>query len=314
MNGNGDKEHGASEGDEYSLPIGEIATADSTVSPADPPVPTAAQQDISADLERTGAKHTVENQQEPLQVVILKDNELSTFESKTVRFGKWGTAIAALALLAASAAAYFVFQQFKEMASQTEILNRGARQARADSAASSIATAKQLSILQRQLMQTEKAFKIDEQARIKVTPQGIGWNSHDPQQMPFTSNWLYTNIGKTPGEVIGVDKHVALIPFTDNIDDIKFAHTVPVPVHTKKILMPGEDNFTTAIDQSFPSSMDAAVQRKEKLIASWGCIEYKDIFGGIHWADFCAIRLPAPNNDVYGSCAYQCQRKPHKPN
>lgn len=88
---------------------------------------------------------------EPFLVRILKDDELSSFEQRTVTFGKWGFFVAALSLLAACVAALFVFQQFQEMAAQTELLSRSAQQARLEAKNSSIVAASQLLIAQQQV-------------------------------------------------------------------------------------------------------------------------------------------------------------------
>ncbi len=105
----------------------------------------------------------------PVLVRIIEDDELSLFERRTVTFGGVGILIAAFSAIAASAAAYFVFQQFKEMADQTELLSRSAEQARKDSKESGAATARQLSLLQGQLTQQEDAIRLDQRAWVSVT-------------------------------------------------------------------------------------------------------------------------------------------------
>jgi len=76
---------------------------------------------------------------------------MKIFERKSIRIGNLGVIVSFCSLLAACIAAYVVFQQFKEMSAQTELLNRAARQARIDSAATDIATGKQLKIAQQSL-------------------------------------------------------------------------------------------------------------------------------------------------------------------
>ena len=87
---------------------------------------------------------------QPVRVEIVDSEKLSQFEKKTIRVGFGGVVIAALSLLAASGAAELIFQQFKEMAAQTELLSRAEKQARRDSAEASITAAKQLSIAHQQ--------------------------------------------------------------------------------------------------------------------------------------------------------------------
>ncbi len=86
-----------------------------------------------------------------MAVRIIEDDELSSFEQKTVKFGRWGLVITAFSFLAASAAAYFVYQQFAEMNVQTGIISATAERARIDSNEAAKATAIQLKALQDQV-------------------------------------------------------------------------------------------------------------------------------------------------------------------
>jgi hypothetical protein len=67
--------------------------------------------------------------------------KLTSFEQKTL----W---IAVLSGLAAFGAAYFILQQFKEMAAQTDLLSRSLRQARNDSKDTAVNAEKQLALTQ----------------------------------------------------------------------------------------------------------------------------------------------------------------------
>jgi hypothetical protein len=95
----------------------------------------------------------------PFTVRVIEDDELSAFERKTVAFGKWGLVIAALSLLAACVAALVVFQQFKEMAAQTDLLSRASRQNRKDNADAAITTGKQLAGLQAEIVAARNSSK-----------------------------------------------------------------------------------------------------------------------------------------------------------
>jgi hypothetical protein len=87
----------------------------------------------------------------------VKDDTLSSFERKTVIFAKWGILVAFLSLVAASVAGYYVFQQFQEMAMQTNILNGEAGRARRDAKDTGIATAQQLALSRQQVSAAQDA-------------------------------------------------------------------------------------------------------------------------------------------------------------
>lgn len=158
------------------------------------------------------------------------------------------------------------------------------------------------------LKRNTEAFKLDEQARLKIIVMATGWNPRMPRT-PLVASYRYLNVGKTPAEIIGIDKHVSVIPFRPNVDNLSFTPTLPVPNPGKRELLPTDERLISAIDYSVPTSLQPSVQRGERVIVSWECVEYKDIFGEVHWADFCSVRQPAPNDQAYGECSYQCDRR-----
>ena len=146
-------------GSQDPLPISEGAPTKPQEIPTQTGTPAAAQKEVSADLQQDARSGKIPKEKKPFRIEVVKNEELSSLETKTVIYAKVGLLISLLALIAAGAAAYFVFQQFKEMADQTDLLNRGARQARVDSAASSAATTKQLAGLQAQITTAQAGTK-----------------------------------------------------------------------------------------------------------------------------------------------------------
>lgn len=138
-------------GEENPLPLSEVTHVNPQVGDVNPITPLPAQQNLAAQNPQEQAQGCGKKNNEPFRVAIVENNELSIFEKKTVLLGKLGLVIAGVSLLAACLAAFLIFQQFKEMAAQTNLLNIQIRQAREDSANSSVATAKQLEALQGQL-------------------------------------------------------------------------------------------------------------------------------------------------------------------
>ena len=138
-------------GNEHSFPADKPVPITPSVDPIDPVRPLPTPDAIERKLDPTSGQPDQPKGNSPLFARAKGDGGLSSFERMTVGLGKWGLVIAALSLFAASVAAYLVFQQFKEMAAQTEVLSRAALQSRKDSAESSIATEKQLAALQAQI-------------------------------------------------------------------------------------------------------------------------------------------------------------------
>ena len=159
------------------------------------------------------------------------------------------------------------------------------------------------------LRRNTEAFKLDEQARIKLAIGDHGWKMPLPGS-PLVATYHYSNIGKTQAEVIGIDKHVAVIPFQKNVDALTFPPSLPDPNPSETILVTSDERIISAIDYSFPSLLRSEVQNGTRLIVSWGCIEYRDIFSEVHWADFCNVLQAPPNDTLFATCAYRCQRKP----
>lgn len=104
---------------------------------------------------------------DPLSTRVVEDDELSTFERTTIKFGRWGSIVAAATLLVAGGTGIVFYEQFVEMASQTNLLAIAAKQARIEAKDASIATAKQLFIAQEQV-KTAQLQADAAQASVKV--------------------------------------------------------------------------------------------------------------------------------------------------
>jgi hypothetical protein len=199
MNGKPDAKEGATDTNKDSLPVGESA---STALPIDAPKPivpeTRAKQDIRTDPTDNTSQKNVGKPHEPLLVRVVEDDELNSFEQKTVLFGKWGVGVAALSLLAASVAGFYVFQQFREMSAQTDLASRAARQARIDAAASGRDFAKQIGMLQAQINQQTDAVNLTERAWVTIFAGDFRYVP-DRQKIERVESMIYfRNSGRTP--------------------------------------------------------------------------------------------------------------------
>jgi hypothetical protein len=216
--------NGTTYGEKHPLPVSKATSSESQENKTDPLIPSTTQENVAAGLEEQSSQDDTKEQIKPLDirvtepldvkgngpflVEVIEDDELSKFERKTVRFGKWGLVVASLSLIAAGAAAFFVKQQFVEMAGQTDILARDARRARADSAAAAITTGEQLEIAQKsmiaiqgQLTEAKRAAEIAERPWITVSQARPApsqpWVIKSNGEISGTFQIKIENIGKT---------------------------------------------------------------------------------------------------------------------
>jgi hypothetical protein len=166
---------------DQSLPVASnVAPDDPLVSAAYPVVPVPAQQEVAPGL-RDGARTRGGNQPpDPLLVRDVKDDDLSSFESRTIKYAKGGMLIAALSLAAAMAAAIIFYFQFQEMSKQTAILAESLRKQKEDYEAAAITTGQQLNILQDQLTQQRSALEMDQRPWLKFELGGERPKDADP--------------------------------------------------------------------------------------------------------------------------------------
>lgn len=148
-----------SPGKEDALPLAERMSSTPRMEAVQPLIPAAPQQNGSPSLDNQSRKNNEHKSDSPLLVRIIEDDELSKFEEKTVRFGRWGIFITTLSLIAASCAAIFVYQQVQEMRGQTDLLGTAAHQARVDANDSAKTSAEQLRALQSQITVAQSGTK-----------------------------------------------------------------------------------------------------------------------------------------------------------
>jgi hypothetical protein len=295
MNGKPYTKDGATDPNENSLPIGESAPTALPVEPAKPDIPeTVTKKYVSTYPSGDGGQQDVEKYREPFLVSVIKDGTPTPFEQVTLRYGKWGLVIAGVSLFAACVAAIFVFQQFKEMAAQTELLNRAAHQSRKDSQDSSIATGKQLAVLQGQLNQQQHTMLLDERAwlgavKIGVVNAPIGLNN------PVIGLIELTNSGKSPAKKVrtlaaiqALKKGVVLVPkyAIDKTDQPSYSVIQPgMPMEITTLPIEGTQGKigTVGIDDL------ADFKSGDYIVYIYGIITYEDIFSHKHTTKFCGF-------------------------
>lgn len=96
---------------------------------------------------------------ESIAVRITENNELSTFERKTLGWARLGFWIAGGTFAIAFITGWIFFRQLKEMSNQTDIQFRASAQARRDAKDAAIITSKQLEALQTQITAAQDGTK-----------------------------------------------------------------------------------------------------------------------------------------------------------
>jgi type II secretory pathway pseudopilin PulG len=218
------RENKQAEGNQPPLSGGEGAPAHPNEDSGQPSVPAAPEEKIAAGFQQQASSPETSDRRKPLQVEVIEDDELSRFEGLTIRFGKVGLVISALALLAATLAAYYVFQQFKEMSAQTELLSRAARQARRDSAQASVAVTKQLEIAQLQTSAAQESVEVlrdqlavTDRAWIKVEATPVAPLSFDKNGRGNLSvAFVMKNVGHSVASNVYLRERVDAIGVTDD--------------------------------------------------------------------------------------------------
>jgi hypothetical protein len=293
MDGDDHGNDGAPQGDTRILPVGETTPEPLPKVAVNPPAPPPVEQNISTDLQNESGTEEMEDEREPFSIRIIKDDELSTFERQTVRLGFWGVMASFLSLGAASVAAYVVFQQFKEMSAQTELLNRGARQARIDSANSAASTANQLRVLQDQLAQQQNAMILDQRAWLGIRDISLSHPLVAGHAVDFVINAF--NSGRTPA------LHVVLEKLSVGTDE-----THPDVVTTRVDQSVVAPNGSILINGTVGSQADAqlidALISGDAKIYVRGRIVYQDIFKKPHKILFCAYWLARGKSLTFYNC------------
>jgi hypothetical protein len=192
------------------------ASAEQEVQAVEPIIPAALQQDIPSDFNLPKPPEQIGNENHPIMVRAIEDDDLTSFEKKTVRIGKWGVGVAAASLLAAIVAGMGVWLQFGEMSKQTGILAAAFEKQKQDSVENAKTTAKQLKILQDQVVAAQgSAGAIQKQSRTAERAWiAISWPDSKivvTENQPITYKVRFLNTGNTAGQNVLVEAVVELV-------------------------------------------------------------------------------------------------------
>jgi hypothetical protein len=308
-------DHSAPGGGEYNFTAPRIGPADAAADRVDLIAPADIDRNIAGSSRGGGpGDEDMGGGKEPLRVGAVKDIDLTSFEKKTIRIGWLGFGVAALSLVAAIVVGIVFFLQFREMKRQTGVLSDSFEKQKEDSADASVATAKQIAIMQGQLTQAQYSARLDQRAWIEFEP--IKPKPYKDSTEFHTYELFPKNTGKTAARDIVVrannvgtnrqsienTRHPGWI---HNMQDRflfgKFKNNPPLNGGTPvpSVLGPGTVSpipitYITQIPQSFPSG---SAWVSEIL----GRVDYTDEFGVPHWIRFCFY--PADADGDLASCA-----------
>lgn len=296
MEANSDSQKDAQQGDKNPLPVSHPA-------PAQPPEPTVnraappeIQQNVGTDPQAKKGEQKPREDRGPLPIRVIEDDELSTFERRTVRLGYWGVVIGSLSLLAACVAGFLVYHQWWEMNSQTGYMNRAAIEARIDSAKNTLIVQQQLKIAQDQATAAQKQvsavtrqMRQDQRAWIKVTAYG-------PKELPapdapIFGKIAFENMGKTPAKNVTGKAEIEVVDSTRS-PSFKYHRGFPYLAAGYMFpTIPGEGPINLGDDprkpRAFTKKERESLQKGDAYLAIYGTISYADMFGVHHWVRFC---------------------------
>jgi hypothetical protein len=242
--------------------------------------------------------------------------ELGEFERLSLRWARLNAVFVGLTLIAITGTAVVFWDQFKEMSSQTDLLAISARQARRDSAESSVNASKQLAIAHQQADAAEKGVKAiqtqmrqDQRAWVEITMIGDTTKTPIDPRQPIVIPLKITNAGKTRGIGIKIRAEVEVVS----------KNAEPTFKYTKYHGVTG----MIYKDQSFEITADTHMEDKQlhkivdrplgqadyddlntgrSYIVYFASVRYKDIFGIEHWTHFCGWHAYVTGAFTAGKC------------
>jgi hypothetical protein len=277
-----------------ALPLGEAAF----LQEPDPPLlaipqPAIAQQNITAQPAGQKKPETVEE-------------ELGEFERLTLRWSRINVIVLAATLIAIVGTGIVFWDQFQEMAAQSNLLGISARQARRDSAESAIKTQKQLSIAELQAKAAQDSvnaiqsqMRQDQRPLIKVDAtfeMGKIARVGDPVHGTVSTQ----NVGKTPAMNMVGKWILKLVPNVDKPIEFSYKPNTWWGASTGSVF-PNDPPFSEKAywvengwnGNGFPTERKISVSDMQDLLGGkafyvlYGKITYTDEFEVHHWTKFC---------------------------
>lgn len=229
--------------------------------------------------------------------------ELKDFERLSLRWARINAIFVGFTLVAIVGTAVVFWQQFKEMASQTNLLGISARQARRDSAESSANAIKQLAIAQRQAKAAQNSVEAiqtqmrqDQRAWVEI--RFVKDEQHknlvlDPRS-PISIPLKIINVGKTLGVRVRVFAEVEIVS-KNNAPELKYTpykdlvgviyKDMEVPVEARTHGMSADKTHVT--NRPLGQADYERLTTGQAYFVFFAKVEYWDIFRKKHRTTFC---------------------------
>jgi hypothetical protein len=321
LNQENDANDKTTETDKDSLPIGEGPLTPPLQQPVTAPPPSPViQQNIGPNFpDSVGRGSETENGQplpvrvvnEPLLTRGTDDNELSTFEHRTLRYARWGFFVAAITLLVVGGTGIVFWGQLREMATQTDLLGISARQARRDSAGASLATGKQIGIAQQQAKAAQDSVcalkhQLQQQQRAWIKVSYGTMNADFP--IIVSQEVTFINVGNTPAQ--DVEAWMAIIPIDPDMIprfDLSEGFVQRNGFKGGMGFMFTNDRYPVNVRTKYKLDLIQTDRIHKGLLdmLTYGRVTYVDIFKVHHWLNFCSapkIALLSAASEVEERC------------
>jgi hypothetical protein len=180
VNYEGGGDNGPEQADHRSLEVGKgSATNDDGSGIAPPPHASVNKSDKNIGTKASNKQGGNElNKRKPLFVRVGKEDNRSSFEERTLKYARLGFTVGVITILLGGITAMIFYDQFKEAANQTDLLDIAAKQTRRDSASADLRAQQQIAALQ---IQAEAAQKGVSAIQNQTAQEERPWVSADVQ-------------------------------------------------------------------------------------------------------------------------------------
>jgi hypothetical protein len=292
-----DADKGHEEAKSDSAKVAETKPVDNPVIP--PPVAPVQNQGVGGKLNHEKPGDNVKKPRKIL-VEIIRDNELKPFEAQTIIWARWGVRLGAATLIVAILTLRVFYLQFKEMQTQTGILNTQAQQAAHDSIEAGKRVERQLELAEKQagtladlVKQATTSVVVQRQAVKPIVIPNAGTAVYHLEQTGEV--WVVVRVqnnGSTDALSVSVAAKLGFRESAPTKIDYKFRDNDFKSAGTDKILPPFSATQKVADASSF--TLSQKIYRREypmyrsKEFYIWGYTRFMDAAGiPIHDVQFC---------------------------
>ena len=213
----------------------------------------------------------------------------------------WMVILTGLAFAVAGATLIVFYRQFREMKTQTGILNAQAQQAATDAVEAGKNVQKQIEIAQASVKAIQKQMRQDQRAWLQLgLLEDESTTTYEPDK-PMEIPLKIVNVGKTPALRLVYAAEVEIVP-KDQAPTLKYSYfhgTNGMVYRDKSIHLTAQTNATNRKQERsdvrpLGRKDYADLSTGRAYVVYFGKVDYWDIFGVKHWTHFCGWKMPVP--------------------